>query len=65
MNSLFYGALLKKIRDRRSIFIDRLLSGDIETAEEYKFVSGRVKGFNESEMIIKELFENIEIEKME
>lgn len=55
MNQKFFEDYVKKIEDRRSLYKDRLISGGIDSIEEYKYVSGKLIGLNESLQILKEL----------
>jgi hypothetical protein len=51
--------LLTQIRERQKIYSERLCSGAFLTFEEYKFVSGILKGLKESEILTVNLYKNI------
>jgi hypothetical protein len=45
----FYEDLIFKIKERRSVYSDRLLSGTFDTLDEYKLIVGKLKGLDEAE----------------
>lgn len=59
MDIKFYENLLFRIRDRRSVLTERLISGTFETFDDYKLFVGKVKGLDEAELIIRLLFKDM------
>lgn len=56
----FYELCLKRIRSQRDLFISRIASNAASNIEDYRFVCGKIQGLQESEDIMKEIFEKME-----
>lgn len=54
--SLFVERLLLKLRERRSTYSSRILTGNVANLEEYKFSAGKMLGIEEAEDIVKKLY---------
>jgi hypothetical protein len=51
--------LLSRIRERQAIYVKSISSGDFPNFEEYKFCAGKLKGIEEAEAVIKELYNSM------
>lgn len=51
--------LLVKLRERRVVYEDRLLSGSLNTMEEYSRVIGKLEGLKESESELSKLYSDM------
>jgi hypothetical protein len=47
------------MQEKRSFLIERLLSGSFDSFEEYKFISGKLKGMNDSWNIFINLYKDM------
>jgi len=54
----FCDGLLLKIRERQVLVAKRLTSGSCKDFEEYKQLLGKLQGLEESENIIKQIFDD-------
>lgn len=48
-----------RIRDKKAVYEQRLLSGCFESLEEYKGVAGKLQGLSEAEDIVKKLYKDM------
>ena len=55
----FCEELLKRVRERRAVYVDRLSSGTFQTLEDYKFIVGKLKGVEEMESEVKKLYSDM------
>jgi hypothetical protein len=63
--SSFIENLLLKLRERRSSYSSRIVSGNIATLEEYRFAVGKNLGIEEAEEMAKALYKDMYERKME
>lgn len=55
----FIENFLVKSRASQGVYVERISSGGFKTLSEYKLVVGKLKGLQESEYLIKELYKSM------
>jgi hypothetical protein len=61
----FYELSLKKIREKKQEYISALAEGKPQSFEAYKFLCGKIHGFEEAEEELRQLFNTLQNNKVE
>ncbi len=59
MITKFCENLILKLKESQAVYLRTISSGVFEKFEDYKLCAGRLKGLEESESIVREMYRNI------
>jgi hypothetical protein len=59
MDLPYIEALSKKLLERQSVYVQRIISGAFTEIGEYKLIAGKLQGLREAEEAAKELYREI------